>query len=276
MAQLKSSERAGLPDRAFAYVDSRGRRRLPIHDAAHVRNALARFEQVRFEDDGARDRARKRLLNAAKKFGIVPVGFIDGQLHAERSLAGSNDAASLPTGFVTFLMTDIEGSTGLLSRLGDGYGGLLDDIRDIIREAVVRAGGRVVDARADECFAVFEVAAAAIRASVEMQRTMRERTWPGGVVARVRAGVHSGRPNLTATGYIGLAVHTVARVSSVANGGQILVSGQTKAALKESPPAGVRFRSLGRHRLPGLTKAVTLHQLEAKGLPTEFPPLRTP
>ena len=84
MPRLKTSKRSRLPDRAFAYIDSRGRRRLPVHDKAHVRNALARFNQVAFEDDAARERARTRLLNAAKKYGIVPVGFITGQLQSER------------------------------------------------------------------------------------------------------------------------------------------------------------------------------------------------
>src|ERR671922_1371289 len=84
MARLKTRKRAGLPDRAFAYIDSRGRRRLPINDRSHVKNALARFNQVGFEDEAARERARKRLLNAAKKYGIVPVGFITGQLQSER------------------------------------------------------------------------------------------------------------------------------------------------------------------------------------------------
>ena len=84
MSRLKASKRARLPDRAFAYVDSSGRRRLPVHDTAPVRNALARFDQVAFENDAARERARKRLLNAAKKYGIVPVGFITGQLQSER------------------------------------------------------------------------------------------------------------------------------------------------------------------------------------------------
>ena len=84
MSRLKSRKRARLPDRAFAYVDSRGRRRLPIHDKAHVRNALARFNQVAFESDAARERARKRLLNASRKYRIVPVGFITGQLQSER------------------------------------------------------------------------------------------------------------------------------------------------------------------------------------------------
>src|SRR5919108_831759 len=84
MARLKPRKRAGLPDRAFAYVDSRGRRRLPVHDKAHVRNALARFNQVVFENDAARERARRRLLNAAKKYHIVPVGFITSQLQSEQ------------------------------------------------------------------------------------------------------------------------------------------------------------------------------------------------
>src|SRR5215475_10563990 len=84
MSRLKPRKRARLPDRAFAYVDSRGRRRLPVHDKAHVRNALARFNQVVFENDAARERARTRLLNAAKKYRIVPVGFITSQLQSEQ------------------------------------------------------------------------------------------------------------------------------------------------------------------------------------------------
>ena len=83
MARLKTSERKGLPDSAFAYIDAKGRRRLPINDEAHVRNALPRFERVAFEDDAARDRARNRLLKAAKRYGIVPVGFITGQIRSE-------------------------------------------------------------------------------------------------------------------------------------------------------------------------------------------------
>ena len=92
MPPLSAKERAQLPDSAFAYVDSRGRRRLPIHDAAHVRNALARFGQVAFEDDDARDRARSRLLRAAKKHGIMPIGFISSQLQPQRKLpTGARD-----------------------------------------------------------------------------------------------------------------------------------------------------------------------------------------
>src|ERR1700726_2256680 len=100
MSQLTTKTRAQLRNAAFAYVDSAGRRRLPIHDEAHVRNALARFNQVRFEDDRARERARTRLLKAAKKYGIVPVGFITGQLESERQFGAVQARAPLPTGFV--------------------------------------------------------------------------------------------------------------------------------------------------------------------------------
>ena len=103
MAELTKKERAGLPDRAFAYVDSQGHRRVPIHDEAHVRNALARFDRVAFEDDAAEERARRRLLNAAKKYRIVPVGFVTGQVRKLRSR--SSGVEGLPTGSVTFLET---------------------------------------------------------------------------------------------------------------------------------------------------------------------------
>ncbi|HEX2090149.1 MAG TPA: adenylate/guanylate cyclase domain-containing protein [Actinomycetota bacterium] len=275
MAKLKASERAKLPDSAFAYIDSNGQRRLPIHDEAHVRNALARFERVAFEDDAARERARKRLLNAAKKFGIVPVGFIAAQLQRERIYAGAADPRTLPTGFVTFLFTDMEDSTILLRRLGDRYGDVLNGVRRTVRQAVVRSGGREVDARADEFFAAFERPSAAIEAAVAFQRALAKRTWPDGVTVRVRAGIHSGRPTLTDTGYIGLSVHTAARICLAAHGGQILVSGETRSALKDAPPARVEFRPLGRHRLPGLDKSHSLFQVEADDLPGEFPPPRT-
>jgi class 3 adenylate cyclase len=271
MARLSARERASLPDRAFAYVDSLGRRRLPIHDEAHVRNALGRFERVAFEDDAAREKARRRLLTAAKKYGIVPVGFITGQLRSERV---DRDLSSLPTGAVTFLLTDIEGSTLLLGRLGDGYAVLLKDVRGIIRNAVRRSGGRRVDAHGDEYLSVFEHAAPAIEAAVAIQRSLSEQVWSDGVDVRVRAGIHSGRPTLTDTGYVGLSVHTVARLCSVAHGGQIVVSGKTKTAMAGSMPAGIRLRSLGRHPLTGLSHPETLFQVHADGLRTGFPPLR--
>jgi class 3 adenylate cyclase len=257
---MTASERAKLPDSAFAYVDARGRRRLPINDEARVRNALARFEQVRFEDEEARERARRRLLNAAKRFGIVPVGFMTGQIAVERAQA-SGERVPLPTGFLTLLMTDIEGSTVLLRRLGDRYGGVLDEVRAILRRSVEVHGGYVIDVRADELFAVFEEAGAAVRAALEMQRELAARRWADDVAVRVRTGLHSGRPELTDSGYIGLAVHTTARVSAFAAGGQIVATDGARAAAEQTAPDGMRFHALGEHRLRGLPEAVALFEV---------------
>ena len=136
MATLSARERAALPNRGFAYIDSGGMRRLPIHDAAHVRNALARFNQVDFEDEAARDQARSRLLRAARRFRIVPVGFITSQLEAASRRDGP---ISVPAGFVTLLMTDVEGSTSLVNQLGGRFGTLIDDVVAVLRRAVDNA-----------------------------------------------------------------------------------------------------------------------------------------
>jgi class 3 adenylate cyclase len=208
-------------------------------------------------------------VRAAVRF-VVEKELLHGQIQAT-----STDAAALPTGFVTLLMTDIEGSTALLRRLGDRYGDLLNDLRSILRAAVLRASGREIDARADEYFAVFERAADAVGTAVAIQRAIGKRAWPDDLDVRVRVGIHSGRPTLTDVGYIGLAVHTTARVCAAAHGGQIVVSSRTRSAVGTSAPsAGVRFRSLGRHRLPGLPDAETLFQAQAKGLRARFPKVR--
>jgi class 3 adenylate cyclase len=189
--------------------------------------------------------------------------------------ATATDAAALPTGFVTLLMSDIEGSTALLHRLGDDYRTLLGDIRGMLRSAVLRASGREIDARADEFFAVFERAIDAVDAAAAIQRAFSERVWPESLPVRVRIGIHSGRPTLTDVGYIGLAVHTVARVCAAAHGGQIVISDEAQGAVGGPTPTGIRFRNLGRRRLPGLKDPQTLFQVVAAGLPTRFPPPRT-
>jgi len=267
MTQLDAKRRTKLPNSAFAYVDSRGKRRLPIHDEAHVRNALARFNQVAFEDEAARERARTKLLKAAKRHGILPIGFITGQLRGKR-------APALPSGSVTFLLADVEGSTAHLQRLGDRYASLLTDLRRLLRSAIRRAGGQEVDARGDELFAVFKDAPAALDASVVIQRAMRDHAWPDGADVRVRIGIHSGRPTLTEGGYVGLAVHTTARVCSVAHGGQIVLSSAALRAVG-GQAAGIGFVELGVHPLEGLTEHEALFQAEAPNLQTAFPPLRT-
>ena len=273
MPELNASKRAKLPDNAFAYVDSKGQRRLPINDEGHVRNALARFNQVTFEDEEARERARKRLLNAAKKYNIVPVGFITGQLRSERELGSSQRNVILPTGFVTLMMTDIEGSTALVNQLGSDYGKLIREVRRIIKKAVAAGDGQLVDAKADESFSVFKRPSAAIEGAIAIQLHLAERPSTRDPEVRLRIGVHSGRPTVSDSNYIGIAVHTAARICSAAHGRQIVVSGQTKDAIKDPIPAGTLFRDLGRHRLRGLPDHLTLYQIEAEGLGAEFPPL---
>jgi class 3 adenylate cyclase len=276
MARLDSTKRADLPNSAFAYVDSRGRRRLPVHDEAHVRNALARFSQVNFEDDRARERARKRLLSAAKKYGIVPVGFITGQLQSEREFGElrAREPVQLPSGFVTMLMTDIEGSTALVHRLGARYRELINDVRAILGDTAVGMAGQVVETRADEFFAVFERPRPALDTAVTIQRELRGRSWAEDLEVRVRVGIHSGNPTLNNANYIGMAVHIAARICAAAHGGQILVSGDTREAARGSTPDGVRFTSLGAFRLRGLPDPLPLFQVAAKGLGARFPPPR--
>ena len=279
MAQLTAKGRAQLRNAAFAYIDSKGRRRLPIHDEAHVRNALARFNQTRFEDDAARERARKRLLTAARKYGIVPIGFITGQLATER-LEGESKARTglvrgLPTGQVTFLLADIEDSTGLVRLLQDGYAKLLGDVRRVLRRAVQRSGGNEVDVRADELFAVFKRPAGALAAALAIQRSVGSRSWPAGAKVRLRIGIHTGRPTLTDGGYTGLAVHIAARICSAGHGGQILLSSEAVRAVEASAPRDVSFRSLGAHPLQGLPEPQILFQMEAADLPGKFPGPRT-
>ena len=266
MPPLTAKQRAQLPNSAFAYIDSDGRRRLPIHDAAHVRNALARFGQVAFEDDEARDRARSRLLRAAKKHGIMPIGFISSQLQPQRKF---------PTGDVTFLLTDIEGSTELLARLGDQYAPVLGDVRRVVRAAVRPAGGHVVSARGDDVFAVFEHAPGALDAALAIHRAMRAGPWPGGNDVRLRVGLHRGRPELTDTGYVGLSVHAAARICFAAHGGQTVMSSAVHTAVLDSLPDGVSVRTLGSWRFRGLPEPLEIFQAEAADLQAEFPPLRS-
>jgi class 3 adenylate cyclase len=273
MTRLSATERSELADRAFAYVDSRGNRRLPIHDESHVRNALSRFNQVRFEDDAARDRARARLLQAAKRYRIVPVGFIANELEvAKRAVAST--PYELPDGFVTMLMTDIEGSTGLVEQLGPRFGALIDEVWTALRATVAEARGVEVEARADEFFAVFEAPRSAVDAAVAMQLALRDRTFVDGSSVRIRVGIHSGYPTTTAGNYVGVDVNVTSRVTALGHGGQIVVTANTREAVRSTAGPSMRFVALGAHRLRGLRDPMELYQVGSRGLPTRFPPLR--
>src|SRR5437868_3689491 len=168
--------------------------------------------------------------------------------------------SELPTGTVTFLFTDIEGSTRLLHELGDAYADALAEHRRVLREAFARHGGVEVDTQGDAFFVAFARATDALAAAAEVQRALE----PGPI--SVRIGVHTGEPTLTGEGYVGLDVHKGARIAAVGHGGQILVSQTTRELADE-----YGFRDLGEHRLQDLTAAERIFQL-GEG---EFPALRT-
>jgi class 3 adenylate cyclase len=271
MAKLDAKKRAALPNSAFAYVDSKGNRMLPINDEPHVRNALSRFNQVRFEDEASKERAFRKLLTAATKHGIAPIGFVARQL---REAAADEATPDLPTGPVTLLLTDIENSTVLVHQLGEGYSGVLAEVKRAIREAVDRNHGYEVDARADEFFAAFAHAAHALTSALEIQRSLQDHPWPEGRSIRVRIGLHSGSPGRTETGYIGLPVNTAARVCNAGHGGQILLSAATREALGETIPERTELASLGIFELRGLPHPEELFQVRAPDLESTFPPPR--
>jgi predicted ATPase/class 3 adenylate cyclase len=183
--------------------------------------------------------------------------------------------AELPTGTVTFLFTDIEGSTRLLQDIGDGYAGVLEEHADIIRCAITASGGVEVGTYGDSFFAVFVDSVAGVRAAAAAQRDLSAHTWSHGGPLRVRMGLHTGRGELGREGYVGLDVHRAARVADAARGGQVLLSDDTARLVERAMPNGVRVRSLGEHRLKDLAGAERLHQLDIEGLQTQFAPPRS-
>ncbi|HXH97735.1 MAG TPA: adenylate/guanylate cyclase domain-containing protein, partial [Gaiellaceae bacterium] len=172
-------------------------------------------------------------------------------------------ASELPTGIVTLLFTDVEGSTRLLQELGDGYGDALHEHRRRLRAAFAAHGGVEVDTQGDAFFVAFGRASDAVSAAADAQRGLAD-----GPI-RVRMGLHTGEPRLTAEGYVGLDVHKGARIAAVGHGGQVLLSQATRA-LVEAP-----VRDLGSHRLKDLSAPERIFQLEVEGLPCDFPLLKT-
>jgi predicted ATPase/class 3 adenylate cyclase len=182
----------------------------------------------------------------------------------------------LPTGTVTLLLTDIEGSTRLLHRLGERYAETLGAHRELMRAAFARHGGAEVDTQGDAFFVAFPDAVACVRATVACQRALAAHAWPEGAAVRVRMGVHTGEPSRTDEGYVGMDVHATARICSAGHGGQILLSERTAALVREALAGdGLELRELGEHRLKDIATPQALHQLVIPELASDFPPLRT-
>ena len=184
-------------------------------------------------------------------------------------------ATQLPTGTVTFLFTDIEGSTLLLRELGDRYAEVLRHHGEIVRRALEREGGAEIGTEGDSFFGVFASPAAAVQAVIETQRALAAQAWPQGVEVRVRMGLHTGEGTRVGTGYVGLDVHRAARIGDAGHGGQVLLSEATATMIRRSLPEGVELADLGEHRLKDLPHPERLFQLSIEGLPTDYPPLRS-
>jgi class 3 adenylate cyclase/tetratricopeptide (TPR) repeat protein len=183
---------------------------------------------------------------------------------------------TVPVEPFTFLFTDIEGSTALLGRLGQGvYARVLADHHLIIRSVLAAHDGREVDTQGDAFFAVFSSPTACVAAVIQMQQALQAHAWPAGEQVRVRMGVHTGQAQATATGLVGLDVHRAARVAAAGHGGQVLLSEASAALAGEGLPPGAALGDLGVHRLKDLEDPVRIFQLRAAGMPAEFPPLRT-
>lgn len=182
--------------------------------------------------------------------------------------------SELPGGTVTFLFSDIEGSTRLLERLGDRYDEVHRAHRSILRGALEEAGGREVDTQGDAFFYSFARAKDGVRGAVAGQRALAAHEWPDGADVRVRMGLHTGEPTVGEEGYVGMDVVRAARICSAGHGGQILVSEATRVLLGNDLPEGVEVRDLGEARLKDVQHE-RIFQLALTDGKTEFPPLKT-
>jgi predicted ATPase/class 3 adenylate cyclase len=185
------------------------------------------------------------------------------------------DTADLPTGTVTFLFSDIEGSTRLLQGLGHRYPEVLESHQRLLRQAFDRNGGTDLGTEGDSFFVVFPAAHQALAAAVDAQRELAGHAWPEEGEVRVRIGLHTGEGTLGGDSYVGMDVHRAARIAAAGHGGQVLVSESTRALVEHALPEGVGLQDLGEHRLKDLLKPERIFQLVHPELSSNFPPLAT-
>ncbi len=181
----------------------------------------------------------------------------------------------LPTGTVTFLFTDVEGSTRLLELLGERYRDVQVRHDAILRAAIAEGNGREVSTEGDAFFAVFPTPSGAVRAATRAQQELAATQWTAGAVVSVRMGLHTGEGNLGGDNYLGLDVNRTARIAAAAHGGQVLLSDATRVLVERSLPPGTWLQDLGQHRLKDLLQPVRLHQLVVEGLEQDFSAPRT-
>ena len=183
--------------------------------------------------------------------------------------------SELPTGTVTFLFTDIEGSTGLIQKLGERFLTVLGEHAAIVRRALSEFGGVEVNTEGDSFFAAFRTPVDAVPAAVAIQRGLAAHVWPENAPVRVRIGLHTGEGVLGGKDYVGIDVNRAARIAGAAHGGQILISEATRGLVEHALPEGTALRDLGPHRLKDIVHPEHLYQLAIEDLQSDFPPPRT-
>jgi class 3 adenylate cyclase len=177
--------------------------------------------------------------------------------------------SGLPSGTVTFVFTDIEGSTSLLKQLGDEYAAVLTEHRQIVRDTFTRASGVEIDTQGDAFFFAFARARDAVEAAVDAQRAHASTVWPDDAVVRVRMGLHTGEPALGSEGYLGLDVVRAARICTSAKGGNVLLSETTRLLVGSSLPEGVAVSPVGQRHLKDIDQPEQVYELAIEGVQAE-------
>src|SRR5215212_1099183 len=229
-------------------------------DTAKVASLYQRCTAALLEELGVEPSAETRALYD---------GLLKGAKIPQRT------SAAQPSGTITFLFTDIEGSTHLLDKMGDQYAVALGEHHEILRAAIQKWNGHEVDTQGDAFFVTFMRALDAVQCAAEAQRALKAHAWYQGENLRVRMGLHTGEPLIASTGYVGMDVHRAARIGDAAHGGQVLLSQTTRELVLHDLPKELKIRDLGEHRLKDMKYPASIYQLVIEGLPISFPALRT-
>ena len=256
LTQEELAEQAGLSRRGINDLE-RGARLTPRRDTTEL---LADALGLVGEDRAA--------FFATARHGLLASSPSDTPSEPVPAATLNRTASSaLPTGTVTFLFTDIEGSTKLLQRLGADYAHALGEHQALLRAAFAAHDGVEVDTQGDAFFVAFATAPEAVAAAAEATRALAAHAWPEGTTLRVRMGLHTGTPQVVADHYVGLDVHRAARIAAAGHGGQVLLSQATRALVEQRLPEGCALRDLGAHRLKDLQHPEHITQLVLADLP---------